>query len=213
MITRIGDRRAQAQAVPLPPNLELEACYQYCEALCRAHHHNYPVASFFARSHLRKHIFAMFAFARVADGEDGCILAYGVCTYAALDVRRRVLEMTGRALAVVDARFAKPLDEVLIRHELERQPVVFTLEDHGVACGFGSAVAELALTGLAGEVDASKLELLGVPLRFIDHGDRTEQFAAGDLDVATLTARVVARLERVRPLLRAPRRASAGAHP
>jgi 1-deoxy-D-xylulose-5-phosphate synthase len=148
---------------------------------------------------------------RVADGEDGSILAYGVCTYTALEVRRRVLETTGRVLAVINARFAKPLDEVLIRRELERQPTVFTLEDHGVACGFGSAVAELTLTALAGEVDASKLELLGVPLRFIDHGDRTDQLTAGELDVATLTARVVARLERVRPVLRAPRRASAGA--
>ncbi len=67
MIHRIGARRAPAQAVPLPPSLELEACYRYCEALCHAHHHNFPVASFFARSHLRKHIWAMFAFARVAD--------------------------------------------------------------------------------------------------------------------------------------------------
>ena len=67
MIHRIGDRRAPAQAVPLPPSLELEACYHYCEALCRARHHNFPVASFFARSKLRKHIFAVFAFARVAD--------------------------------------------------------------------------------------------------------------------------------------------------
>lgn len=67
MIHRIGDRKAQAQAVPLPPSLELDACYRYCEALCRAHHHNYPVASIFTRSALRKHVFAMFAFARVAD--------------------------------------------------------------------------------------------------------------------------------------------------
>jgi len=67
VIHRIGERRATAQAVPLPPSLELEACYRYCEALCRAHHHNYPVASFFARSSLRRHIFAIFAFARVAD--------------------------------------------------------------------------------------------------------------------------------------------------
>ncbi len=67
MIQRIGDRRAPAQAVPLPPSLELDACYGYCEALCHARHHNFPVASIFARSHLRKHIWAMFAFARVAD--------------------------------------------------------------------------------------------------------------------------------------------------
>jgi len=67
VIHRIGAVRSPALAVPLPPSLEIEACYRYCEALCRAKHHNYPVGSMFARSHLRKHIFAVFAFARVAD--------------------------------------------------------------------------------------------------------------------------------------------------
>ena len=67
MIHRLGAVRSPALAVPLPPTLELGACYRYCEALCRARHHNYPVASMFARSELRKHIFALFAFARVAD--------------------------------------------------------------------------------------------------------------------------------------------------
>jgi squalene synthase HpnC len=67
VIHRIGAVRSPALAVPLPPTLEPQACYRYCEALCRARHHNYPVGSLFARSELRKHIFALFAFARVAD--------------------------------------------------------------------------------------------------------------------------------------------------
>jgi hydroxysqualene synthase len=67
VIHRLGIARTPSPAVPVPSSLELGACYQYCEALCRSRHHNYPVASFFARSHLRKHIWAMFAFARVAD--------------------------------------------------------------------------------------------------------------------------------------------------
>ena len=67
MIHRIGALRSPALEVPLPPSLELDACYRYCEALCRARNHNYPVASFFTRSKLRKHIWAIFAFARVAD--------------------------------------------------------------------------------------------------------------------------------------------------
>ena len=55
-------------AVPEPPEpLELEACYRYCEALARARHHNYPVASRFASSALRRHILAIYAFARTAD--------------------------------------------------------------------------------------------------------------------------------------------------
>jgi squalene synthase HpnC len=67
VIHRLGVARSPALAVPLPPSLELDACYRYCEALVHAKHHNYPVGSMFARSHLRKHIFALFAFARVAD--------------------------------------------------------------------------------------------------------------------------------------------------
>ncbi len=67
MIQRLGLARSPALAVPLPSSLDLAACYRYCEALVHARHHNYPVGSMFARSHLRKHIFALFAFARVAD--------------------------------------------------------------------------------------------------------------------------------------------------
>ena len=67
MIQRIGALRPAAIDVPVPASLELDACYRYCEALCRARHHNYPVASFFTRSNLRRHIWAIFAFARVAD--------------------------------------------------------------------------------------------------------------------------------------------------
>ncbi len=67
MIHRLGERREPTLAVPLPSSLDPAACFRYCEALCRAHSHNFPVASFFARSNLRQHIFAIFAFARVAD--------------------------------------------------------------------------------------------------------------------------------------------------
>ncbi len=70
MIQRITSRRAAATPEPepvAPASLELDACYRYCEALCRARHHNYPVASFLTRSGLRRHIWAIFAFARVAD--------------------------------------------------------------------------------------------------------------------------------------------------
>jgi squalene synthase HpnC len=65
MIQRIG--KVPSLDVPVPATLELDACYRYCEALCRARHHNFPVASFFARTAIRKHFWAIFAFARVAD--------------------------------------------------------------------------------------------------------------------------------------------------
>jgi hydroxysqualene synthase len=68
VIHRVGTRPRPYVAVPLPPEpLELDACYRYCEALARARHHNFPVASFFAPAALRQHIWAIYAFARTAD--------------------------------------------------------------------------------------------------------------------------------------------------
>jgi 1-deoxy-D-xylulose-5-phosphate synthase len=148
---------------------------------------------------------------RLAEGDDGCIVAYGPASYTALEVRRRVQEAMGATLAVVNARFAKPLDEELLLGEIDRQPVVFTLEDHTVACGFGSSVAELALTGER-QADAGKLDIIGLPDRFIDHGDRTEQLSSGRVDIDSVTAHVLARLRMLQPTLKPAKRATGGGH-
>jgi hydroxysqualene synthase len=63
-----GRPRLVSEPLPTPPEpLELDACYRYCEAMARARHHNFPVASLFLSSRLRQHIFAVYAFARAAD--------------------------------------------------------------------------------------------------------------------------------------------------
>jgi 1-deoxy-D-xylulose-5-phosphate synthase len=116
--------------------------------------------------------------------------------YAALEVRRRILESQGRTLGVINARFVKPLDEALILRQLTSQPIVFTLEDHVVAGGFGAAVAELAL---ANGIDAARIEIFGLPDRFIDHGERTQQLADAGLDVDSLSTRVAKRLAAIEP--------------
>lgn len=68
MIHRVGERLRPLAAVPPPPEpLELDACYRYCETLARARHHNFPVASMFVPRILRRHIWALYAFARSAD--------------------------------------------------------------------------------------------------------------------------------------------------
>ncbi len=56
------------KSIPTPPApLELPACYRYCEAMARARHHNFPVASWFVPTELRHHIWAVYAFVRTAD--------------------------------------------------------------------------------------------------------------------------------------------------
>lgn len=69
MIHRVAASKTKPwEATPLPAEpLELDACYRYCEALARARHHNFPVASVFVPTALRRHIFPLYAFARTAD--------------------------------------------------------------------------------------------------------------------------------------------------
>lgn len=169
--------------------------------------HRGPVAIRFPRGsgvlsdhRLPSRPFAVGQGERVADGDDGCILAYGPMVYAALEVRRRIAAEMGRQLAVVDARFAKPLDTALIATEADKAPVVFTLEDHVQAGGFGSAVAEYVLEHHRQR--APRLHHLALPDRFIDHGSRAEQLACAELDIDHLVRRVAQRLATIEPPLR-----------
>jgi len=125
------------------------------------------------------------------DGRDGCLLAYGAMVYPALDAAAEIEKRHGKRIAVVNARFVKPLDERTLKREFGRQPVIFTLEDHVIAGGFGSAVAEHAVQhGL----DASKLEFIGIDDHWVDHGQRVEALAMAGLDVPSIIARVEAKL-------------------
>ncbi|HOJ26094.1 MAG TPA: 1-deoxy-D-xylulose-5-phosphate synthase [Candidatus Saccharicenans sp.] len=70
------------------------------------------------------------------------IIAYGNMVYTALEVARR-LEEKGLSLAVINARFARPLDENLIIEQARQARTIFTLEEGIIEGGFGSAVREL----------------------------------------------------------------------
>jgi 1-deoxy-D-xylulose-5-phosphate synthase len=70
------------------------------------------------------------------------IFAFGSMVYPALAAAEQ-LEREGISLAVVNARFAKPLDGDLILGFARRGAVIFTAEEGVLAGGFGSAVREL----------------------------------------------------------------------
>jgi 1-deoxy-D-xylulose-5-phosphate synthase len=75
------------------------------------------------------------------EGEDS-LFAFGSMVYPALEAAK-FLEKEGINLTVVNARFAKPLDEELILRFARTGRVVLTVEEGVVAGGFGSAVREL----------------------------------------------------------------------
>lgn len=89
-------------------------------------------------------------------------------------------------LTLVDMRFVKPLDTELLTELTTRHNHLFTLEDHSLQGGAGSAVAEW-LTERGVDV---KLSSFGVPDNWIGHGTRDEQLHAAGLDKETLLNRI-----------------------
>jgi 1-deoxy-D-xylulose-5-phosphate synthase len=77
-----------------------------------------------------------------------------------------MLEKDGFSAAVINPRFAKPIDRSCVAEFGGRCGLVITLEDHMLAGGFGSAVME-TLSGLELQVPVVRV---GWPDAFIEHG-------------------------------------------
>lgn len=93
------------------------------------------------------------------------IFALGATVPMAREIARR-LEGQGFSPAVINARFAKPLDGEMLEFYAHTVDVIVTLEDHVRKGGFGSAVLEeLNDRGLTVPVVR-----LGWPDQFIEHG-------------------------------------------
>ena len=99
------------------------------------------------------------------EGDDVAIVAYGHPVNAAL-AAAELLAKDGISATVIDARFAKPLDADRLLEITSRVRRVVTVEEHVVAGGFGSAVAEL----LQERGRSIELELVGIPDEHVDHG-------------------------------------------
>ncbi len=81
-----------------------------------------------------------------------------------------MLASEGVAAAVINARFAKPLDAGMIAQFAHSAEILVTLEDHVLAGGFGSAVLEeLNRQGLG-----TPVLRIGWPDQFIEHGKPEE---------------------------------------
>ncbi len=101
-------------------------------------------------------------------GQDGMIVACGTLLEACIGAARQ-LRGEGLDVGAINARFVKPLDARTILRAVAECPFVVTVEEGCRQGGFGSAVLEAANDR---GVDASRVRRLGIPDRFIEHGDR-----------------------------------------
>ena len=119
----------------------------------------------------------------LAEGHDGLVVACGTLLGEALAAAAE-LRAEGLDLTVINARFVKPLDPTILER-IEAAPWTVTLEENVLQTGFGSAVLEAVND--AG-LPAGTIVRLGLPDRFVEHGERAELLADLGLDAAGIAA-------------------------
>jgi 1-deoxy-D-xylulose-5-phosphate synthase len=119
------------------------------------------------------------------------IFALGALVPMAREIASK-LEGEGVSAAVINARFAKPIDSEMLEFYARSVDVILTLEDHVLAGGFGSAVLEV----LSDKSIKTPVVRVGWPDRFIEHGKPDNLRAKYGISVK-------AALEQLRPHLQA----------
>ena len=122
---------------------------------------------------------------RIKVGDKAVILAYGTLAYNCMKAAE-ILGDYGIEVSIYDCRFAKPLDEVMMKDVFAQGNTVpvITVEDHILTGGFGSAVMEYLEQN---QMDVSRVHRLGFPDRYIGVDNR-----AGQLDEVGLSPKAIA---------------------
>jgi 1-deoxy-D-xylulose-5-phosphate synthase len=127
----------------------------------------------------------------VREGKTVAILSLGTRLGEALKAADQ-LEAKGLSTTVADLRFAKPLDEALIRRLLTTHEVAVTVEENSIG-GFGAHV--LTMASDEGLIDGGlKLRTLRLPDTFQDQDKPEVQYAQAGLDADAIVATVLTAL-------------------
>ena len=118
-------------------------------------------------------------------GDDLAIIAIGSAVAPSMQAAE-LLGSKGLDCAVVNARFAKPLDSDLITEVASRIKRVVTVEENVLPGGFGSAVLSL----LSSVADISVLPI-GIPDGFVEHGPQEILRANYGLDAEGIAHRIL----------------------
>ena len=117
---------------------------------------------------------------KIRDGEDVCILNFGVLIDRALEIANE------NNYGLCDMRFVKPLDEKLIDEICSKYSKIVTLEDHTTKGGCGSAINEYLST----KKIALPILNLGLDDAFPEHGSRNEILKLNGLDVDSIKKQI-----------------------
>lgn len=131
----------------------------------------------------------MGSWEKLREGDDLVILAVGSMVHPSL---RAAQGLSKWKVGVVNCRFVKPIDTNLLQEIGQRAGAILTVEDNSLLGGFGSAVLE-AWAGFG--LPPLRIERLGIPDRFIEHGARDKLLSILGLDEKGIAKRARQTLE------------------
>jgi 1-deoxy-D-xylulose-5-phosphate synthase len=125
-----------------------------------------------------------------ASGDDVLLLGYGSMVYPAMQTAE-ILSEHGIQATVVNARFAKPIDEELILPLAKQIGRVVTMEEGCTIGGFGSGVAEALLD----EQISAKVVRLGIPDVLVDHATPDQSKVTLGLTPSQMASTILAKFQ------------------
>lgn len=79
----------------------------------------------------------------LSDGEEVVLFAAGITVSLCIEATRIIEEQTNISVAVIDMYTIKPIDKDLVERYISKCKYSFTVEEHNIYGGLGSAVAEV----------------------------------------------------------------------
>ncbi len=127
------------------------------------------------------------------EGGSVVLLAYGSMVKTALEVRERLMQ-EGTACALVNMRFAKPLDKDMLRDAAGNYDLVVTMEENVRPGGMGEAVVEY-LDSIGAQVPVL---LAAIEDGFIPHGNAEVLKREAGLDADSIADNIKTAMKRIR---------------
>ncbi len=129
----------------------------------------------------------------VTEGKDVALLAAGDFLSTAIETAD-LLKKHGVNPSIIDARFIKPLEQNFYYNLFLKHKLIVTLENNSVIGGFGSAITDLMHSyNLKKFPDYIKI---GLPDRFIEHGDRSILLQKLEIDPTAIARRILERIKK-----------------
>lgn len=122
---------------------------------------------------------------KINSGTDAAILAVGSMVDYAMKASYQ-LNAEGLSVEVINMRFVKPFDKIMLDEVAKSFNKIITLEENSVAGGFGSAVLEY----FSSKNYKNDFLNLGLPDKFVDHGTQQELHHILKIDPQGITERV-----------------------